>query len=528
MVLDLLNNNNSIKEQREELLKLNQDLLAWVYSLVEENNWELKLELVNNVLTCYPNHFEELKLLKNNKDITIINLWALRKWKVEVFSWNNIEDNNLVLLSNWVIEIVEAQNKDLEIKKHLISTLRDWWAADELQRTTTTGRNYSDNLDEDLEREHIEESPFLWYDKEGNLALATINNSVESIEILKESIKFYLDRKYLKYWDKNYEFAKKNFERNFPWIKYDDLWDILNDIINNNRVFTYSTQEENDFEWLWDDIKEVLLWNTKWKYFVYFDKDNNTIEYRLLRKITWFNDGFKPLSKRPSRLYLESENQYPRVPRVENATEGYVPTIKYFRDKIKLSISDIIVLGSEINEYDDLSEEVYERYLMTPDNEKKNFLKKYKKKYKSSKVEIRNKKRSKWILSLFKNNSLNNLPNKILLNLLEYIENKEKYNDLDCGWFVLFLNSLDTSVFNNWIRYIEWDINIWDIVWFWVRSNYSNWRVEFKSDHYGIYVWNWKYLSKLWRWYDNVVVMSEKALLKMYKTEEVWKYVLED
>ncbi len=175
----------------------------------------------------------------------------------------------------------------------------------------------------------------MWYDNEWNLALATIDNSEESIDILRWSINFFLERKHLKAWDENYEYVKNNFEKNFPWVNYDMLWKTLFDIIDNNRVFTYSTQEENDFEWLWGEIKEVSLGETRWKYFVYFDRDNNTIEYRLLRKITWFNEWFKPLSKRPSRLYLESQNQYPRVPRVENARDWYVPTVNYFWEIVR-------------------------------------------------------------------------------------------------------------------------------------------------------------------------------------------------
>ena len=329
-----INNVSSIQEQREELLELNTDLLAWVYTLVEKKNNSIELDLVDNILACYPNHFDELKWLEDNSDITIINLWALRKWNIETFKWKEIDTKDLVLLSNWVIEIIEAKDSKWNINKHLISTLRDGWAADSLQRTTTAGRNSWNDLNEDLEREHIEESPFLWYDKKWNLSLATIDNSEKSIEILKESINFYLDRKYLKPWDENYDFVKKTFERNFPWIEYENLHSILKDIIDNNRIFTYSVEVEDSFDWLGDDIKEVSLWNTKWKYFVYFDENNNTIEYRLLRKITWFNDWFKPLSKRPSRLYLESENQYPRVPRIKNADKKYVPTIEYFSKKV--------------------------------------------------------------------------------------------------------------------------------------------------------------------------------------------------
>lgn len=338
MSLNTISWNNWIKEQREELLKLNNDLLYWVYSLKSESEEWYELEYLEDVLTCYPNQLENLKWLNDYQDITIVNLWTLRKWNIEILSWKNQIINNPILLSNWVIELVEAKNHNWKVKNHLISTLRDWWAADELQRTTTAGRNSWNDLNEDLEREHIEESPFLWYDKDWNLALATIDNSEKSIEILKESINFFLERKFLKVWDENFKFVKKNFEGNFKWIKYEDLWKILKDIIDNKRVLTYSVENIDSFEWLDNDMKEVSLWNTKWKYFIYFDKANNTIEYRLLRKITWFNDWFKALSKRPSRLYLESENQYPRVPRLENTSEWYVPTIKYFSEKINKTL----------------------------------------------------------------------------------------------------------------------------------------------------------------------------------------------
>ena len=340
MNLNNLNATTSIKEQREELLKINNDLLYWVYSLNAANWDEFELDFLDNILTCYPNQLDNLKWLSENNDITILNLGALRKWNIEIISWNNVDICNPVLLSNWVIEFVEAKNKNWETKKHLISTLRDGWAADELQRTTTAGRNSWSNLNEDLEREHIEESPFLWYDKEGNLALATIDNSEESKEILKVSIHHFLENKYLSIWDDNYEYVEKNFERNFPWVEYSQLGKILKDIINNDRITTYSSEWVDKFEWLETDMKEISLGESKWKYFVYFDKENNTIEYRLLRTITWFNDWFRPLSKRPWRLYLESENQYPRIPRIENTTEWYVPAIKYFWEKIKDILND--------------------------------------------------------------------------------------------------------------------------------------------------------------------------------------------
>lgn len=332
---------NSISEQRETLLKMNQDLLYGVYSLQDETNHSFDLKFQENVLTCYPNQLENLKWLEENSEITIVNLWALRKWNIEILNWPKIEITNPVLLSNWVIELIEAKKADWTTRKHLISTLRDDWAADSLQRTTTAGRNSWYNLQEDLEREHIEESPFLGRNKDGELALATIDNSNESIELLIESIWMFLERKYLHEWDENYDFVKKNFERNFPWILYDELWNILTDIIKNKRFATYSTEKIEEFEWLEWDMKTVSIWDSTGKYFVYHDKENNTIEYRQLRTITGFNDWFKPLSKRSSRLYLESENQFSKTHRIENAQEVFVPTIKYFSEKCSDILFDI-------------------------------------------------------------------------------------------------------------------------------------------------------------------------------------------
>ncbi|MCP4523946.1 MAG: hypothetical protein GY828_07055 [Candidatus Gracilibacteria bacterium] len=338
MSINNVNTCNSVSEQREQLLTLNNDLLYGVYSLVGESSEEIKLNFQENVLTCYPNQLENLQGLEDARDITIVNLGALRKGKIEVLSGVDVHVKNPVLLSNGVIEFVEGKNKHGETKRHLISTMRDGGAADKGQRTTTAGRNSGDNLQEDLEREHIEESPFLGYDAEGNFALATIDNSEKSKEILKKSIQEFLEKKYLSPEDENYAFVKKNFERNFSGILYQDLGNILTEIIEEGRITTYSSESVENIQGGEDDMKTVSLGDSQGNYFVYFDKENNTVEYRLLRNLKGFNDGFKPLSKRPSRLYLESENQFPEFSRIEKASEGYVPTIQYFAEQVKKAI----------------------------------------------------------------------------------------------------------------------------------------------------------------------------------------------
>lgn len=101
MKFNKLNNVSSVKEQREELLKLNNDLLYWVYSLKEESDKEFKLDFLENVLTCYPNQLENLKWLDDNNDITILNLGSLRKWSIDLLKWNILK---LITLYYYQIE----------------------------------------------------------------------------------------------------------------------------------------------------------------------------------------------------------------------------------------------------------------------------------------------------------------------------------------------------------------------------------------------------------------------------------------
>ncbi len=326
-------NSSNIQEQREKLLEWNPDIIYGVYSIKQQDESSIELEMFDDVLTCYPNQLDNLQWLKDSH-ITIINIWELRKWKVEVLHWEKTNIQSPILLSNWVVEFVDAHNKNWDIRRHIITTLRDWGGADQAHRTTTAWRNSWDNLSEDLEREHIEESPFIWRNKNWKISLATTDNSPKSIKILTESIEHFIERKHLKPWHEDYNRVKNIFNKNFPWIEYDNLPQILHDIIKNNRIYTYTSQSEDDINWLTQDIKQVSLrWST-WQYYVFHDKENNTIEYRLLRTITGFNDNFTRLSKRPSRLYLESENQYPKASRVPKK-DKYVPTIQDISKKIR-------------------------------------------------------------------------------------------------------------------------------------------------------------------------------------------------
>jgi hypothetical protein len=302
----------------------------------------MQLELVEDVMTCYPNQLENLNGLDNTPDITLINLWDLRKWNLATLHWEDKDIENPVLLSNWVLEFVRWSTW----KKHLITTLRDGWAADELTRTTAAWRNTWENLQEELEREFSEESPFLCTNEAWEYTLVTHSTKQADIEALKHSIELFLERKYNL--DKNNEEHApfiKIFERSFPGIDYNDLWDILKDIVVNNRFEAYentwindSPELEQEFEWVKSDMKQITLWEHSGKYFVYFDKDNNTIEYRDIRELQSFPEWVKLIWNRPSRLYLESQNQWARTKRIDRYNSGVTPTVEYFSNQIKNSL----------------------------------------------------------------------------------------------------------------------------------------------------------------------------------------------
>ena len=363
---------------REDLLKLNDDSIYWVYNLKSINNNWYELEFLENVMTCYPNQYEDL-IWRDfiDPNITILDIWALRNWRVEVLHWDkNIKIDNPKLLSNWVVEYIESENNNWINRKHIPLNCRDWWAADAQQRTTIAWRNSSDNLFEDLELEHNWESPFLWKDKDWKYVLSIADISEEKIKYLENGIKFFLENKYLIKWlddninnisslkkeyntlvnakidnkDDNNKIIEINlllektdmknisvirmFERSFPWVIYEDLWNILEDIMNNKRYMKYDTVDW-DIRWIEDEIKTIKLWNSQWDFLVFDDKDNNTIEYRKILEITKMSDDFVSISKRPWRLFLESENQYSTIPRISNAnnTSQLVPLVKFLCEK---------------------------------------------------------------------------------------------------------------------------------------------------------------------------------------------------
>ncbi len=342
----------TVKEQRESLQQANPDALAWVFDLLNNHYWDYELATIVNVLTCYPNQLQDrqIKLPEDFPEgkIVIISMWSLRKWKIEVIAWDEVNLPQItkpVLLSPGVIEYYEWDNW----KKYTQTVLRDgwqsntssWvkWLADANERTTTAGRNFSGKLWEDLEMENAEESPFLMKDVEWNYVLVTHDINYKSALIA--SIKNYLQKKYLTSDNPNFETVKQAFEIRFKWVRYEELWDILKWIIENDSFEEYQW-EEGKIDWI--EKGNVSLWDEQWEFYVFSDYGNNTIEYRAIRKITWFSEWLTPIGRIPLRLFLESQNQDPSFKKLENigkygAWEAkLVPTIQDVKEKVSAQI----------------------------------------------------------------------------------------------------------------------------------------------------------------------------------------------
>lgn len=111
--------------------------------------------------------------------------------------------------------------------------------------------------------------------------------------------------------------------------------DILKDIVARESYSVYSYKTLDTYPWIEQDIKTIIIGNHSGTYFVYQDKDNNTIEYRTLERIVDIPPGSKMAWIWTSRLYLESINQRPNTRRLEvdnkfQSSKKVVPTVGYF------------------------------------------------------------------------------------------------------------------------------------------------------------------------------------------------------
>ncbi len=67
------------KEQKENLLSLNNDLLYGVYEKALVKDDVIILKNIDNILTCFPEKFTQLQGISNNPDIIILNAASLRQ-----------------------------------------------------------------------------------------------------------------------------------------------------------------------------------------------------------------------------------------------------------------------------------------------------------------------------------------------------------------------------------------------------------------------------------------------------------------
>lgn len=356
MSLNSINQYFSIKEQRENLLELNNDLVYGIYEILENSDKKIVLKNMENILTCFPEKFEKLAWIKENPDILILDIKEFRAWNIKILNRKNptnfyLENSNLTLLSSWVIEVIEseykAENWEIKSRKHFPTTLRDNGTIWAWIRNSVAGRNSTSDLIWDIEREYSEESPYLWKDENWNFCLFTPERTDKETAIsdLKGSVEFFLENKYLNENEENFSEVKKLFENSFRWkINYEDLWKILEEIIKNDRIKFFESKDLENFEnieWALDWIKEIqILWEngkiiSSGNFFVNENKAVNTIEYMQFREIKLPDWIISP----NWRLYLESQNQGSKNQRFESLEKTPIlPVMKKFVEKVREKI----------------------------------------------------------------------------------------------------------------------------------------------------------------------------------------------
>jgi len=340
---------NSIREQKNLLLELNPDRVFWVYT-TKINSWSnIELELSENILVCFENQLQNLKGLSDCEDITLLNLKDFSQGQVSVLAWNTpaeaIDIDSLSMASGWVIEFFQSETQweidGEQIKNlHMITTLRDGGSTSENQRTTTAGRITGENIAEEIEREHVEEAPFLWK-LNGQYCICISSSTPENRETLYASIENFLEHKYF---PKDKEKAKL-FEASFSGIKYRDLWAILKNIVKYERIHEYSYNNLEDVKGLESMKKNVTIWNHAGTYYGFYNPNQKTWEFKSVRKFKSFPKWFSWLWKiwRPTRLFLESSNQSPRYTRIENAaTINPANAIKIIAEEIQAHSKEVI------------------------------------------------------------------------------------------------------------------------------------------------------------------------------------------
>lgn len=338
VLISTFSEKQNIKTQRESLLSLNYDKLYWVYEVLSENKEVIELRLLENCLVAFPNQAPNLQWLEDAKDITILDLHSLQKAEIKVLCWPNFEKNDkkIVMCSWWMIDFFLPKNLTWENwSVHMLTSLRDAWWTSINQRTTVAWRVVWDDIRYNISLESAEEAPFLWM-VDWEFYLAVWN---DYFDYLVWSIHSFLETKY----DPSNPELKKIFERWFRWVIYEELWKVLQDIVDNNRFVTYKSEDINNLPWLEHLKRSVIIGEKKDIFYTVFNPDQNTYEFKIFKKFIWFPEWFSLPWSRPNRLFLESFNQYPRFNRLSNATKiNPSGAIKIFTKIIQEQSSDII------------------------------------------------------------------------------------------------------------------------------------------------------------------------------------------
>lgn len=333
---------DSVTTQREALLYQNPDLLFWVYSLISDIDWVIKLKLVEDCLCLYSNQLSHIQGLEDGSNISLLDLNALRTGNIKILKWPERIVANPVLLSGWVIEIYGA-HKSNGTRDHILLTLRDGDGADKLQYTSIAGRNTWGNLEEETLREQAEESPFLLLDKQGRYALGIREMAAEFRKNLETSIQWWKEKIEKYAWDiskfEELAQAEKFLQRLFPKVgTLQEMITILDDIVTRWAYIKYSVEDLDAYPGVEWDIKTIQIWEHSWRYYVFQDENNNTIEYRKLERVTQMPTWYRLAGRWTSRLYLESINQRPITRRLSEShptqeSRKVVPTVQAFVSK---------------------------------------------------------------------------------------------------------------------------------------------------------------------------------------------------
>ena len=336
-------NRLTINEQREKLLTENPDKLFGVYSLIQDEECNMELKLIEDVLTLYPNQLESITWL-DTSDIRLLDINQLRKGEAVSIEGGVTDIKNPILLSGWVIEIYWATTQAWP-RDHILLTLRDGATVDNLAYTSIAWRNTGENLLEEAEREQAEESPFLLKDADGKYTLGMRSTTVAFIETLKSSIKTWKEKIQRYQWDesKTQELAEaeKFVKKLFPGIEGGLSWmiQILEDIVERGAFVEYSAESLDTYTGIETSMKTIKIWGYSWRFYVFHDEANNTIEYRKLERVTGIPEWYTLAGRWTSRLYLESVNQRPNTRRLRDnhdhqAAKKVVPAVQGFIDSV--------------------------------------------------------------------------------------------------------------------------------------------------------------------------------------------------